>query len=69
MAFKHGTFPPSPDVRIIGPKIAHSKGFWELAWANMDQIWVKIALDHLFEHPKRSTTLEKMIFDHSWTYR
>ena len=57
MAFKHSTFPPDPPpppVRTAGPKIAHFKGFWELAWANMHQIRLKIALNHLFEHPQWS---------------
>ena len=52
MAFKHSTFPLDPPVSIFVPKIAHFKGFWELAWANMGKIWLKIALNHLFEHPK-----------------
>ena len=55
MTFKNNTFPPDPPpICIIGPNIAHFKAFWELAWANMGQIWVKIALDHLFELPKWS---------------
>ena len=54
MAFKHSTSPPDSPLRIVGPKIAHFKGCWELAWANMGQIWLKLALDHLFELPKWS---------------
>ena len=43
-----GCFP-----RLILPiSLAHFKAFWELAWANMGQIWLKMALNHLFEHRK-----------------
>ena len=34
--------------------MAHFQGFWELAWANMRHKWLKIAVNHLFEHPKWS---------------
>ena len=54
MAFKHGTLPPEPAIRIVGPKNAYFKVFWEFAWANMGQIWLKVALNHLVEHPKWS---------------
>ena len=56
MAFKQNTSPRSAPlpIHIVGPKIAHFKAFWELAWANMDQIWLKIASNRLFEHPKLS---------------
>ena len=53
MAFKNIAVGP-PTVRLVGPKIAHFKGFWYLAWANMGQIRLKIALNYLFEHPKWS---------------
>ena len=56
-------------ARTVSPKIAHFKGFWELAWASMGQTWLKIALIHLFEHPKCLTNWEKLIFDHFWTHR
>ena len=72
MAFKHSAFPPDPPppLHIVSPKNAHFKGFWKLAWVNMGQIWLKIALNHLFEHPKcLGTTLERIIFDHFWTQR
>ena len=36
----------------IGPlRDASKRCFGELAWANMGQIWLKITLNHLFEHP------------------
>ena len=46
--------PLDPLARIGRPKTAHFKAFWELAWANMGQKWLKIALGHLFEDPKWS---------------
>ena len=55
----HARHPKCPNSRIppgppctVGPKIAPFKAFLEIAWANMGQKWVKIALNHLFEHPK-----------------
>ena len=58
MAFKESTSPRdllclyAPGT--VGPKVAYFKGFWDLAWDNVGQILLKIALDHLFEHPKWS---------------
>ena len=72
VAFKHSTFPPGPpSVRILndGPQVAHFKGSWDLAWANMGQIRLKIALDNLFEHPRRSRNGFGKLFDHFWTHR
>ena len=61
---------PRPSARTAGPKIAHIKVFWELAWASMRQIWLKIALNHLFEHPKwHRKNFTKKSFDHFWTHR
>ena len=52
------TFPPHPPRTplccTVSPKIAHFKAFWELAWANRVQLWLKIAFNHLFENPKWS---------------
>ena len=42
----------APLNRNVSPKIALYKPFWEIAWANMRQKWVKISLNHLFEHLK-----------------
>ena len=39
-----------PPIRTASPKSAHFKGFWELAWANMGQVCLKIAFNHLLEH-------------------
>ena len=39
--------------RLILPiSIAHFKAFSDFAWVNMHQRWLKIALNHLFEHQK-----------------
>ena len=46
--------PPPPALRIVGSKIALFISFGAFAWANMGQIWLKIASNHLFEHPKWS---------------
>ena len=40
----------------VNPKIADFKALWELACANMGQRWLKMALNHLFEHRKWSTS-------------
>ena len=32
------------------PEIAHFMAFWELAWCDMGQRWLRMALNHLFEH-------------------
>ena len=40
MAFKHNTFPLDLLLHTAGPKIAHFKSFWELAWLR----WVKYGL-------------------------
>ena len=61
MAFKHSTYPPDPPPpRIVSPNIAQFKGFWEFAWANMGQTFLKIALNHLLSTPSgMGTILEK----------
>ena len=72
MASKHSTFPPDPPPPDApsNAKIAHLKGFWELASANTGFRWLKIASDQLFEHPKWSrNNFEKKSFDHFWTHR
>ena len=43
MAFKSSPFPRTPlPVCTASPKIAHFKGFGELAWANVGQIRLKL---------------------------
>ena len=52
MALKQSTFPLDPPICIVAPKTAHFKAFWDVhgpIWA-----WLKIALSHLFGHPKWS---------------
>ena len=44
-----------------GPKIAHFKAFWELAWANMGERWLKIALNHLSTPIGVGTTLGEIV--------
>ena len=35
-----------------------------------DSVWLKIGLNHLFEHPKWSrNNFEKLVFVHFWTHR
>ena len=50
----HPHSPRTPLCCIVNPKIAHFKGFFGLAWAHAGPRWLKIALNHLFEHPKWS---------------
>ena len=45
-------FPTEPLCCTVIPKIAHFKASLELAWAHVGPRWLKIALNHLFEHPK-----------------
>ena len=52
IACKTSTFHADPPLHTAGAEIAHFKGFGELAFTNMRQIQLKIALDHLFEHPE-----------------
>ena len=50
-------FPHPPRASLYGnvsSSMAHFKGFWDFAWANIGQKWLKIALNHLFEHPEWS---------------
>ena len=55
---------------ILPISIAHFKAFWELAWASMGQRWLKMALNHLFEHQKWLTNnVRKNRFDHFWTHK
>ena len=62
--------PPPPSYCNVNPKIAHLQAFWELAWAKMGQKWVKIALNHLFEHPKWCrNNFGKIILDHFWIHK
>ena len=57
-------------MHIVGPKIAPFQGSLGLAWASMGQIQLKIALNHLFEHPKWSrNNFGKIVFDPFWTHR
>ena len=54
----------------VSPKIAHSKAFLELAWAHVGPRWLKIALNYLFEHPKRSkNNLGKFLTTFGPTYQ
>ena len=46
--------PPPPRAPLccnVSPKVAHFEAFCEIASAKMGQKWLKIALNHLFEHP------------------
>ena len=53
-----------PPVHNVGPKSAHFKDFWELATVNMGEIWLKIALNCLFEHSEWSgNNFGKTAFD------
>ena len=62
--------PPDPHVLQCEFLNCLFQGFWELAQANMGQKWLKMALDHLFEHPKWSrNNFGKIFFNHFWTHR
>ena len=55
--------PPLYELTVLSCTLAHFKGFWDFAWANMGQIRLKIALNHLFEHPEWSrSNFRKKIF-------
>ena len=57
MALNHATFtpdPPPPPCTLQVLKLHISNVFCDLACANVGPIWLKIALNHLFEHPKWS---------------
>ena len=49
----HTHSPRTPLCYTVSPKIGQGfKAFLELAWAHVGPRWLKIALKHLFEHPK-----------------
>ena len=63
--------PYDPFCCTISPKIAHFKGFLELAWAHMGPRWLTMALiaTVLSTPSGAATALEKIILDRFWTHR